>query len=228
MAPSPLISVCDNWNMWCGLDVTEKRARLLRFAFHFKAAAYGGYYGPPIEEACFLGLVRSVPSSRLDVRIRRGDLVIHRFASSWEELEDLIDRVLPGSVQPEWVTSTIERLKQYLIGGEVYVLALEGLSAQDAKAVHDWLVREEEDPYLGALQIDTANPQHVALYEKLLVLSHRIVKRELHMLHTSLDEDRDVGRFEDWKETGLFSKVRWEDIGLEGTIFEGLEDTGVE
>ncbi len=107
----------------------------------------------------------------------------------------------------------------------IWVLAVEGLSPADAICVDSGL--RQSNGYLGATEIYLANPAHWVIYDRKLVAAYRLQEDELRILEISeqLDpEARDESRIKQWSDTGLFSRVVWEDLGLRDTVFDDLSD----
>lgn len=97
-----------------------------------------------------------------------------------------------------------------------------GLILRDAQSVDEELEHRFGPVYLGALEVDVRVGAHWILYEQGLPDRYRIVGRELRLLHTSdqLEADPQESDRKHWEESGLFSSVRFENIGLQKTILD--------
>jgi hypothetical protein len=195
----------------------------MRVAFHFDADAHGGYYGPPIEEMMFKALLAGVPASRRHVRIGCGDLLLHfHGARTRIDLEDRARRLLARE-QSLWSTLDADAFPGAAKETDIFVLDVTGLTPVDARRIDEELRRlDEKDSYFGALQVDPAVDMHWVFYDQSLPDAYRIAGDELRLLHEAaeLEGDRDEGMQEHWRESGLFASVVFEDIGLQGTIFD--------
>jgi hypothetical protein len=191
----------------------------LKAAFHFDADQHGGYYGPPIQRLLFGRLMR-LPRGRRHLVVYLGDLIAYdsvRGAGGPAELFALLVRNGAWStLDPSVMTDALEHRR-------IYVLLVEGLMRQDAEAVDSELRRSES--YLGALDVNPRNRVHWLLYDQSLIRRFRIVEEELRLLYdASLHEvdpgSRDQGSFDEWRQSGIFAAVEWEEQGLRGTIFD--------
>jgi hypothetical protein len=196
----------------------------MRVAFHFDSGSYGGLYGPPITRLLFDGLIECVPSERRDVFIRRGDMPIWDLGPSVKNVSDLAGRIFDNP-REIWSTLTEDALAEALRAVNIRVLAIEGLLPAEAKCVDSRL--RQSTGYLGAIEVYLANAAHWMVYDRKLVAAYRVYGNELRVLEISeqLDpEARDESRITQWSDTGLFSRVVWEDLGLRDTVFDDLSD----
>jgi hypothetical protein len=195
----------------------------MRVAFHFDADAYDGFYGLPIEEMMFKALLAAIPVGRRHVRIRHGDLLLHSYgARTRTDLEDRALRLLARE-RSLWSTLDAETFPRLARETNVYVLDVTGLTPLDARRVDAELRRlDEKQSYFGALQVDPAVDVHWVFYDQSLPDAYRVAGDELRLLHEAaeLEGDRDEGMLAHWREGGLFTSVIFEDIGLQGTIFD--------
>ena len=196
----------------------------MRVAFHFDSGSYGGFYGPPITRLLFERLLECVPSDRRDVFNRRGDMPIWDLGQSVKDVSDLAGRIFENP-RETWSTLTEDALTEALRTVSIWVLAVEGLSPVEAVCVDSRL--RQSNGYLGAIEVYLANAAHWVIYDRKLVAAYRLYENELRVLEISelLDpEARDESRLTRWSETGLFSSVVWEDLGLRDTVFDDLSD----
>lgn len=192
----------------------------MRVAFHFDSGCYGSYYGPPITRLLFEQLLECVPWDRRDVFIRRGDMPL------WDRGQDLsivARNIFEGGPRETWSTLSEGALAKAFQNVTIWGLAVEGLSPADATCIDSRL--RESKGYLGAIEVYLANPTHWVIYDRKLVAAYRLYENELKILEISeqLDpEARDQSPLTQWSETGLFSRVTWEDLGLRDTVFDDL------
>lgn len=198
----------------------------MRVAFHFDADAHDGYYGPPIQELMFKALLAGIPASRRHVRIKHGDLLLHfHGARTRGDLEDRARRLLALERSP-WSTLDPEAFPGTASETNIYVLGVTGLTPSDARRVDAELRRlDKKDSYLGALQVDPAVDLHWVFYDQSLPDVYRVTSDELRLLHgaAEFEVDRDQGMLKHWQESGMFASVVFEDIGLQGTIFDPFD-----
>jgi hypothetical protein len=191
----------------------------VRVAFHFDAGHFGVVYGPPSTTLLFRAIVACIREERRDLLVRRGDLAVWAFHGGAQAFA----RRLFACPRDIWSTLTEASVVAMLTERNVWVLAVEGLSLDDVNCVQSNL--EASDGYLGAVEIHLANEVHWAFYDRKLVAAYRIVADELRLLTTTpmLDpEARDDGRLREWANVGIFSRVEWEDFGLNDTVFDDL------
>jgi hypothetical protein len=196
---------------------------VVRVAYHFNADLHGGYYGPPIYELLFRAVLSKVPAARRHVRIKTGDLLLHSYGAKTYDDVEARARALLQPERPVWSTLDTEVFPVLAHSTNICVLDLTGLTIRDARAVDEELKRiDSKDSYFGALQIDLAVDLHWAMYDQSLVDKFRITGNELRLLHEAeeWEGDRDVAMLEQWRESGLFESVQFEDIGVQGSIFD--------
>jgi hypothetical protein len=161
---------------------------------------------------------------RRDLFIRRGDMAVWEIAHSAEDLSCLADRVFENS-REIWFTLAEDALATALRSVNIWVLAVEGLSRVDAICLDSRLQRISG--YLGAIEIYLANRTHWVMYDRKRIAAYRVFEDELRILEISEDLDpeaRDESRIRQWSNVSLFSRVRWEDLGLRDTVFDDLTD----
>jgi hypothetical protein len=196
----------------------------MRVAFHFDSGSYGGLYGPPTTRLLFEGLIECIHSECRDVFIRRGDMPIWDLGQSVKDVSDLAGRIFDNP-REIWSTLTEDALTEALRTVSIWVLAVEGLSPIEAVCLDSRF--RQSDGYLGAIEVYLANAAHWLVYDRKLVAAYRLYGNELRVLEISeqLDpEARDQSRIKQWSDTGLFSRVVWEDLGLRDTVFDDLSD----
>lgn len=205
----------------------------MRFAFHFDRAAAPSFI--PLEEAFFRALLRI--EGEIHVKLRRGSLIWPDGADgdigACRPMDRLLDRQSLG-----WFTVHPAILESRLVTSEIFVIVVDGLSKKQTFTL-DVALGSNPD-YLGAIQIDLANPVHWAVYDQGLPRWARLVGSQLRLftmrsartlttwarskltlpIPTFDDGDRDTGTFAHWQSTELFARVDWEDIGVQGTILD--------
>lgn len=196
----------------------------MRVAFHFDAGRFGSSYGFQTTVLLFRRLLDCIPSEQRDFFIRRGDLLTWDFAHTVHDLSELAHAIFRCS-REIWSTFSEEALATALRDLRVWVLAVEGLTPSNARCIDSRL--SETSGYLGAIEIHLANRTHWAVYDRKPVAAYRVYGDDLRLLAVNehLDpEARDECRIQEWINSGLFSRVEWEDIGLRDTVFDDLSN----
>jgi len=187
----------------------------MKIAFHFNAdyPKFDGFYGIPIEEVCFCALLKANLSS-VNMKIFRGDLLIHNYAKTQEQLE-AVRKALLTPERSVW-SALSPKLGDYLLKHNIDVVLFEGMPRRLRDHLHRSLCREEV--YLGAMQIHEAVPIHWVLYKSSLIPVYRIVGSTLRKFYYE-GGDRDEGLVKHWR-TLPFKKVEFEDLGFKYTVFD--------
>jgi len=98
----------------------------VRVAFHFDAAPYRDYYGPPIEELVLRAVVEKVPVARLHAWIKLGDLLVHGDGGvSRGAIEGRAGRILTEAPDA-WSTVDDAAFPAQAASLNIYVLAFDG------------------------------------------------------------------------------------------------------
>jgi hypothetical protein len=191
----------------------------MKVAYHFDADAHGLAYGDAIEQLFFTALGEA-PASRLHIRIKRGDLLLHFHFPDPADRETFIRQSILYPEHPVWTTVDSNRFPKEAARTDIYILYLDGISSGDAKRLDRRL--RADDAYLGCLEINLANSAHWVLYDQKLISSYRIVGKELRLLHVAseLEPDLPTGARQAWIESRLFDRVEFEDTGLQETILD--------
>jgi len=108
----------------------------------------------------------------------------------------------------------------------IAAFVVRGLLAKDSRAIHASL-QGSSLGYLGAIQVQPGEISWL-LYDSSLPPVYRIVGNQLRLMYRNyevkVEDDRDHGDFQQWKESGLFDHVSWEDTGLQGTFFDPYDN----
>jgi hypothetical protein len=188
----------------------------MKVAFHFNAdlEGFSGYYGTPITETCFRILLAQDPS-QLHFRIFCGDLLISDYIRDAEKRDELMRGLLRPPC-PLW-QSLHPDFSELMRTHRIYVLVFEGIGNKICDVLHTTL--EDNEAYLGALQVHEANPIHWILYGASLIPSYRLLGKELRLFCPVGNKDaRDEGMAEHWRKLP-FSSVTFENLGWRHTIF---------
>lgn len=191
----------------------------MKIAYHFDADAHGPSYGHEIEQLFFAALSEA-PASRLHVRIKRGDLLLHFHVPDPADRETFIRQRIIDPEHPVWMTLDSNRFPKEAARRDIYILYLDGLAPGDAKRLDRRL--RSDGAYFGCLEINLANSAHWVLYDQKLVSAYRLVGKELRLLHiaSEFEPDLPIGAKQDWTESRLFESVEFEDTGLQETILD--------
>jgi len=133
---------------------------------------------------------------------------------------------LLGIRQPAWTTLAPQALRDALGKHNIAAFVVRGLLAKDSRAIHASL-QGSSLGYLGAIQVQPGEISWL-LYDSSLPPVYRIVGNQLRLMYRNyevkVEDDRDHGDFQQWKESGLFDHVSWEDTGLQGTFFDPYDN----
>ena len=149
-------------------------------------------YGSPCKDAFLRALAKADKHKSFQARIRRGDVLAHQIASKLARLV-----IVPRSLRPPnggtarlmeyrtdhrtlatvagdivdyakqvWSTANLADLGYRLAGANVYCLSAHPVPLSLAQAIDKQL--SNYAPYLGAIELDGANPLHIRLFSNLL------------------------------------------------------------
>jgi hypothetical protein len=196
----------------------------MNVAFHFNAGAekYGSMYGRQIE-AFFFRVLLGSGLPHLHLKISEGDLLAANYFHDQTKRENILEGLLGYSKR--WMAIDHNEFAHALFTTRVYVVAAEALSPSACDVLHTRL--QEDDSYLGALEIYAANPVHWALYRQMLVPKYRFFNGRLSIFYRAFEEiegaySRDYKLAESLQKLG-FRSVAWEDTGIRGTILDSYD-----
>lgn len=192
----------------------------MRTAFYFdEDVAYNRPFTARPDVDVMRAIVAAVPSHRLHVYILRGTLD-YRVFQTRDRLDAIVDHLL-GIRQPAWTSFTPASLRSALRNHSVTAFVVRGLLAKDSRSI-DGALRESSG-YLGAIQVQPGELSWL-LYDSSLPPLYRILGEELRVIYydyqVQVEDDRDHAQFDEWRQSGIFAAVIWEDIGLQGTFFD--------
>lgn len=190
----------------------------MNVAFHFNADAeeYGYSYGDPILQKFFRAMLESGVQD-VHVKILIGDLLLQRLPRNLGDREEVAIRLL-GLESPGWRSLNPIEFVRTVASHNVFVIAVEGLG----RSLRDYLHQRflSDDTYLGAIQINPANPLHWTLYIQYLPPRFRYLDQELRLFYVMGEVDNtDEETVRHWRAFG-FSRVSWEDLGARYTVFD--------
>jgi len=193
----------------------------MRTAFYFdEDVAYSRPLTDTPDANVMRAIVAAVPNHRLHVYILRGTLGYEVVAQTRDRLDAIVEHLL-GIRQPAWTSFTPASLRSALQNHSVTAFVVRGLLAKDSRSI-DAALRESSG-YLGAIQVQPGELCWL-LYDSSLPPIYRILGDELRMIYhdyqAQIEDDRDHAQFDKWNRSGIFATVTWEDIGLQGTIFD--------
>ena len=192
----------------------------MRVAYHFHADGYVAGGVTTARRELFEAILAAVPAQRRHIRIRLGDLVIHLYARG-EDLPRLA-RALATESRRAWRTIEADSFIESTCTTNVVVAEVLGLILHDAQSLDEELEKLFGSVYLGALEVDVRVNAHWGLYEQGLPDRYRIAGTELRLLHTTdqLEADPQEADRQLWEDSRLFSRVCFEDIGVQTTLLD--------
>jgi hypothetical protein len=196
----------------------------LRTAFYFdEDVAFKSSLSAPTTSVV-TAITNEIPDHRRHVYIRAGTLPGASIAPNRATLIAIVENLL-GVEFPTWTTMAPVELFEGLGARNVVAYVVQGISTKESRRVHDILTSTRG--YMGAIEVKSNTDATWLLYGYLPAL-YRIVGTELRMFYREyeyeyereVEDDRDHALFEQWQNSGLFSTVAWEDIGVQGTVFD--------
>lgn len=184
----------------------------MKAAFHFKIPRNKTIYGPEMIRNVFYELLQ-LRGHLVSSKVSIGDLLI------WEAItDDNHGRLLNILLQLDkhfWRKFDVEKM-HHLIKDEVFVICFESITRGTSEALASLLEKYED--YIGAFEINDADPYHWMWYGECIGPHYRIVNRVLYLLYSSeeqMPEDSLVDL------TGLgFKKIETEFKDLRYSVFD--------
>ncbi|MGW2033068.1 hypothetical protein [Streptomyces sp. NPDC001811] len=175
-----------------------------------------------MQESLLRAFLSAAPEYRRHAKFGFGTLFIPQLASELGGFEKAVN-VLLGENQAVWSTFTGPDLVNYAQKVNMAGMIVESLSPTDARAMHVKLLKA--GGYLGAIQVSAKNPAHWEVFEHAIgAADFRVYGDELRMFYRGFESEgsdqRDHVTFNHWRKVGIFSSVRWEDLGVVGSIFD--------
>lgn len=175
-----------------------------------------------MQENLLRSFLSATPEHRRHAKFSFGTLFIPQLASELGGFEKAVD-VLLGENQAVWSTFTGPDLVDCAHSINMAGMIVDSLAPADARAMHVNLLKE--GGYLGAIQVSAKNPAHWDVFENAIgAADFRVYGDELRVFcrgfEVAASDERDHLTFNHWKEVGIFSSVRWEDVGVAGSIFD--------
>ncbi|QIQ04488.1 hypothetical protein [Streptomyces liangshanensis] len=140
-------------------------------------------------------------------------------------ISDAVEGLL-GERWEVWSTFSVPELTEKARNTRIAGITIDSLTPTDARAMHGRL--RDADWYLGAVEIIPSMPLHMAVFLNSMPTRFRIFEDSLYVFHrqweTECDDSRDHGEFKEWKASGIFANVQWEDSGVRETIFDPFQE----
>ena len=199
------------------MDVEEARATM-HVAYHFDADSkrLGGMYGEAILLA-FCRELLSAPWAPVHLKVHVGDLLAYSVARAPQERIELCEHVLCDAAS-QWLATDPQVLFQAMLNRNVYVIALECVTASANEHIHDRLCSMPE--YYGALQLAPRSEVHWRLYSRSLCPKFRYLDRSLRLFYSDPGGDDRNELLAARLRVLDFEAVTWENTGLRHTIFD--------
>lgn len=184
----------------------------MKAAFHFKVSPTKSIYGPPIIREVFSELLK-LRGHLINSKIAIGDLLV------WDALTEdnhgiVLNRLLQFERQT-WKKFKAENI-HFLVDGIVFVVCFESVAKNTAEALDASLCKNPD--YIGAYEINDADPYHWTWYGERIGPKFRIVRRVLYQLYAS-EEQMPENSFLDFSGLG-FEKIENEFTELRYSIFD--------
>lgn len=153
----------------------------MKAAFHFKVCPTKSVYGPELIRRVFFDLLK-LRGHLINSKVSAGDLLI------WDALTDnnraTVINLLLQLEQQTWKKFSAEKM-HHLVDDIVYVICFESIAKDTAEALHASLKTHPD--YIGAYEINDADPYHWMWYGERIGSHYRIVKKTLYLLYANED-----------------------------------------
>jgi hypothetical protein len=154
----------------------------MKAAFHFKVSPTKGIYGPPIIREVFSELLK-LRGHLVNSKIAIGDLLV------WDALKKVdhaivLNRLLQFE-QQTWKKFNAENI-HFLVDEIVFVVCFESIAKDTAEALDASLYKSPD--YIGAYEINDADPYHWIWYGERIGPKFRIVNKVLYQLYASEEQ----------------------------------------
>ncbi|WP_157876801.1 hypothetical protein [Streptomyces graminilatus] len=178
-----------------------------------------------MRESLVRAYMETVPHHRRHARFSAGTLPLRQLAQELGNIEQVADSVL-GEHWAVWSTFLGPDLSECVASFDIAGVGVESMSPSDVRAMHVRLRGEEW--YLGAVQVRPEIPSHWAVFLKGIPSKFRIFEEKLYLFHSGYESEfedtRDYVDFQSWEDSGIFSSICWEDLGVRETIFDPYEN----
>jgi hypothetical protein len=176
---------------------------------------------PANQQSLVEAFMYNVPRHRRHAKFSFGSLFLHRLAEALGSSDSAVEQIL-GDKWVVWSTFAGPELSRYMRNMNIGGMVVDSIMPADVRSMH--VALQECDGYLGAIQILFTIPVHWLVFEHRMPRKFRIIDNELRIFYSGFEaevsDERDFVGFERWRSTGLFSSMKWEDTGLQETIFD--------
>jgi hypothetical protein len=174
-----------------------------------------------VDLAVATSIANAIPEQRRHVTILSGSLPTHKFLSNKASLTYLVE-ILLGTIIPAWTTIQAAELERILSRVNVASFVISGLTPRDSREIHRLLT--DATGYLGAIETIPAEKVCWALYDNSLPARYRIISDELRLFYRHAEyqagADRNEMLMTVFRDSGIYRRVTWEDVGVRDTIFD--------
>lgn len=191
----------------------------IAFLFNSDFPDFNNYYGPPICELILSANVLQTCDRHMRVSV--GDILTYGFAGirTYNELF----AVCKALYQPTNYDNLLyEKLEPTYTSATVYSWLFQNMESKIADELHKELLKHES--YLGAMDVDFANPMQLNFFRNSLVELYRIkgTTCSVFYLEGEQEEYLDVVEKENFESNGF--EIDMENIGLRRTIFDNYNE----
>jgi hypothetical protein len=151
----------------------------MKAAFHFKVSPHKSIYGPPIIREVFFELLK-LRGHLVNSKVSIGDLLV--LDALTENNHGIVLNLLLQFEKQTWKKFKIENI-HYLVDEIVFVVCFESIAKDTAEALDASLQKNPD--YIGAYEINDADPYHWIWYGERIGPRFRIVNRVLYQLYAS-------------------------------------------
>ncbi|MGW3718424.1 hypothetical protein ACWD8L_15025 [Streptomyces sp. NPDC005133] len=176
---------------------------------------------PVMKEELLRSFVASTPLHRRHARFSFGTIPFRDLSQRAGAIEAAVEAIL-GENWAVWSTFTGPDLCESVSQLDIAGMVVDSIAPADARAMH--VLLKPCGGYLGAIQIVSVLPSHWLAFEAPIPCTLRVFQNELFVLYRGFElevsDERDHSVISDWRDSGIFDSVEWEDSGVRETIFD--------
>lgn len=184
----------------------------MKVAYHFKVTPDNHIYGPKFIKYVFAKLL-GLRGHLINSKVAIGDLLV------WDALtaenHGIVLAVLLQLERQTWKRFTAENIR-CLVENEVFIICFETMAQDTAEALHHSL--EKYKDYIGAYEVNDADPSHWIWYGERIGAHYRIANKNLYLLYAS-EEQMPEDSLVDLNGLG-FKKIETEFTEMRYSVFD--------
>jgi hypothetical protein len=190
---------------------------IIAVLFNSDDPKFNGFYGPPICDLIFGTSV--LQSSGRHMKISHGDVLIGKYSKNQSDYERIAEVTFFSNT---WSRIKTDRIRSTYMKETVWAWVIQNATHEIAEKLD--LELSSDSSYLGLHAVDYSQPVQLVLYRNLMPHYCRIHGAVCTLPYSmgNLDEKNEIDA--EHLLTLGFSKVEWEDLGAQGTIFDNYDN----